>query len=62
VHESDLRREHRVLAHERLGAVDRIDQPEIFRVAIARSGLLAVEAVLGKTRFEQRADGFLAAG
>ena len=30
-HERDLRGEHRVLAHERLGAVDRIDQPHALR-------------------------------
>ena len=40
-HERDLRREERILAHERLGAVDGIDQPYALRRQIARIGLLA---------------------
>ena len=51
-HQGDLGREEGIFAHERLGAVDGIDQPQILRVRIAGAGLLAVESVRWKTRFE----------
>jgi hypothetical protein len=45
MHERDLRREKRILAHECLRAVDRIDQPQILRIDRALPGFLAVKSM-----------------
>ncbi len=46
----DLGRKERALAHERLGAIDRIDQPHTLGVRIVPAGLLAIEAIAGEAR------------
>jgi len=62
MHEGNLRGEERILAHEGLGAVDRIDEPEIFRFDRALSGFLAVETVRRKPLGNDAADHALALG
>ena len=52
----DLRREHGVLAHERLGAVNRVDQPDELGIERARAGLLAMEAVMREALLQHGAD------
>src|SRR5690606_4487421 len=59
MHERDLRREERILAHERFRAVDRVDEPQVLGIETALASLLAVEAVGGKTLRENAADHLL---
>ena len=60
VHQGNLRREKRVLANETLGAVDRIDEPQIVAVGSGRASLLAIEAMLGTSRVDDGPYGLLA--
>jgi hypothetical protein len=55
-HQRYLRGEHRVFAHEGLGAVDGIHQPQVFGIRIAAAGLLAEESVGGKALLENLAN------
>src|SRR5579862_7606595 len=61
VHQGNLRGKHRVLTHECFGAVDRIYDPKVFRVATMQAGFLAVKPVRRKARLEDFADGHFAA-
>ena len=60
MHQRDLRAEHRILAHEGLRPVDRVDQPEVLRIAALRARLLAEKPVLGEPRGKDGADDALA--
>jgi hypothetical protein len=51
-HECDLRGKHGVLAHERLGAVDGIDQPKIFRIETPRDSFLTEKSIGREALFE----------
>jgi len=56
LHQADLYREQRVTAHEGLGAVDRIDQPEILGIGLFLSQLFAVETVIGEASSQHLLD------
>jgi hypothetical protein len=55
-HHRDLGREHRVAAHEALGPVDGVDEPDVLRVGARGFRLLAAEAVVREASRDQRAD------
>jgi hypothetical protein len=59
VHECDLRREHRVLADEGLGAVDGVHDPHVVGVHCGPARFLAVETVVPKPRRHDAADDLL---
>ena len=61
MHQGNLRRKHRILAHEGLGAVYGIHYPKKFSVLAMQARLLAKKAVFRKTRLDDLADGRLAA-
>ncbi len=48
VHERDLGRKERVLAHKSLRAVDRIDQPQVVGILTRAAGFLAKKSVFGE--------------
>ena len=56
MHQRDLRGQHRLPAHETLGAVERIDQPQPVAFA-ATTLLLAIDGVIGKIGQDDLADG-----
>ena len=56
----DLRRKHRILARERLGTVDGVDQPQVLGVDVARGRFLAEEPVVRKARLQNLTDCALA--
>ncbi len=60
VHQRDLRGEERVLADEALGAVDRVDEPQVIGILLRPTGLFTVEPVVRKLGEDDLADGLLA--
>jgi hypothetical protein len=60
-HQCDLRGKHGIFAHESLGAVDGIHQPQTLGILVSRPGFLAEEAIGRKPRLENPANrGFTA--
>ena len=54
----DLHREHGVAAHEGFGAVDGVDQPQVFGVGVAAPQFFAVVGVVGECGGQGVADDF----
>ncbi len=55
-HQCYLRGKHRIFAHEGLGAVDGIHQPQTLGVLVPHSGFLAVKPIGGKACLENLAN------
>ena len=60
-HQRDLRGKERAFAHEGLGAIDRVDQPDAFGIHVRLAGLFAIKPIRGKAPGEQVADGLFRA-